>query len=669
MTRRERFIYNDTLESENVSISYLEDQNHISTFVPQVKDLSKQIPGNAFIQNFNKEYLSNTVDGDGIVEIRWPSTKIRLTNIFNTQDSLFYLSDNPIALYFVHLLPNDLFFKDANQILDVEILDKNFKKVNNTPKYLDINSKVFYSNLENTFNKNDLTFDCYFLKISYKQNDQIFSIITLLNNHKVADLTEERTNHTESILNKPLIISRFEDNIYEFGITHDDYVSFFFERDPVFNIKPFIFKDQTESWYVAFSGGKFSISKPVTDFKEDFSIFFEKNPSYSKIQVINEKAQILSKNLIQLNTHGRLYPTVDTSGINDTYVRILIHDENNNPLYALSSFSNDEGDLASNGKNYLYYNPLVNQNSVIGIAGYDEKNAIIQITGIDLDSSYKIYASYWYCKNFLTLSDFSLPEIEFNPFLNPSILDEEHSFHLTGKYSQYPFAISSATLSTAINQDLYNSISLPLPLADVTYSLGSVSIKSNKNFDSYDIRLSAEKIAENQIDSVLPKNKEIINYTDNGFFDGIPYPGNASTFIELPAELQEKFGGQFTAEEIDAIVKNHLALGVYPIVKFYGPEIQISDIETTTTSINIEWETSYSEDLVVEYNIYISYNPNGPWVGLNNPPFSQNTYLINSLLQNTQYYVKIEPGYHNSDGEWIIFDEAVETLSIKTLVE
>ncbi len=124
-----------------------------------------------------------------------------------------------------------------------------------------------------------------------------------------------------------------------------------------------------------------------------------------------------------------------------------------------------------------------------------------------------------------------------------------------------------------------------LILGDLTTAEAS----SVDNINKIDTRLRGGGIKESLFQTTLNKQPEAQWYWDEGYWDGIPYPGNASYFVEVPVTLLNNVSGVWSPQQIRNVVEKYTAAGVYPIIKAYAPDITVSGIETTSDSITLKW--------------------------------------------------------------------------------
>lgn len=94
-----------------------------------------------------------------------------------------------------------------------------------------------------------------------------------------------------------------------------------------------------------------------------------------------------------------------------------------------------------------------------------------------------------------------------------------------------------------------------------------------------DTRLRGGGIKEQyDLGSMAYKFPEVNWLADYGSWDGKPYPGTASLLVEIPETSTWSGGGNLNTADIRSVVEKHMALGVYPIIKFYGSRPIIREV-------------------------------------------------------------------------------------------
>jgi hypothetical protein len=141
-------------------------------------------------------------------------------------------------------------------------------------------------------------------------------------------------------------------------------------------------------------------------------------------------------------------------------------------------------------------------------------------------------------------------------------------------------------------------------------------------------------------------------FWDLGSWDGKPYPGKSSFFVEIPVDVLDGAGGIFKQDEIKKIVQKHAAAGTYGIVKTYGRDPIITNVEPNAETILVEWQGITD----TYYNVYYSVQDTGPWTLSNVSPIAYdsngNSHLISNLMRGVKYYFYVAGGIME-DGEFI----------------
>jgi len=269
---------------------------------------------------------------------------------------------------------------------------------------------------------------------------------------------------------------------------------------------------------------------------------------------------------------------------------------------------------------------------------------IFEIDGIELRSNYSASVSYIYEEN-----HYEYTAINFNPITNNSVLrgrvsifidpdtvatsKEQTVYYLNiddvGKVieSNYPYFDNTLQLwdAGAGNKTLYYE-ELPdfltTGIVDIgepnyvdpsgldffipNYStegdnyinfliLGDITVNPGISIDgitTIDSRRRGGGIIDTLLETTIDSTPEASLVWDQSHWDGFPYPGNASYFIEVPVTLLTGAGGELTQQRIKEIIERHTAAGVYPIVKAYGVDINLDSVEPTASGITIRWESN-----------------------------------------------------------------------------
>jgi hypothetical protein len=177
--------------------------------------------------------------------------------------------------------------------------------------------------------------------------------------------------------------------------------------------------------------------------------------------------------------------------------------------------------------------------------------------------------------------------------------------------------------------------------------LAEIHVQTSVTLDSLsliDLRRRGGVIARDFYRAAMLKDPRSI-WARAETFDGIgqPIPGETAAIVKVPYTLLEDYGGSFTESEIESIIADrHLAMGVVPVILYYGAIPNITDISSTVNSVTVCWD---SEGTGFSYNVYYASTRVGPWTKSNSSPLNDQTYgnchTITGLSPGLIYYVTV----------------------------
>lgn len=703
--RREVAEFTNELTKDSVNISYIENEESTSVNTLNIFDKSLNLSENtSFI---------NTSTGTFQTIAFYLTTKNALfTSIYATSDGI-YQDQNSLPLFRFHLIDpyhltrvdfqdwsyidSDLTIDASNSLIDIQILDQNFQPIQLTEQWIDWNKGIIYLNLYNHLDKSTQVCTLYYIQYTVQTNTSNITYIDLLDSHPYygdqdSQYESARRLATYHRTDLPLV-----GNYYEFSTMQ--FYSIKILAIPL-QIQSIDLQPNTAPWFLNCSKGGF------------FRAGLKYEGIVYDLQYIgSQSATILTNNLIYTPFPLMFYQETWANG----RINIEINDINNKAIAAFTNSSTIEGTIATNGSIYQKWNTA----TLTGIQSIDTFNGIIQLAGIvlfDTDQVYVDYAIGLDSEYFIQDIEDGIVAIEnFNPFMIPELKEQMAViaveptlydnyqipiFFIINKYGQIirsswaKFDNTTQRVSTLVSlpshtrdKSLYYS-SIPSNITNAvcyideftvegvnSYSfkhlvLGEVTfnpVGSPETIKYKDVRVRGGGIPSIQHDNLLLKNQEISNYTDIGFWDGTPYPGNGTFLVEIPADLLENFGGNFSHEALKEIISNHIAVGIYPIIRTYWADINITVVNPSLSQIDLQWET-YNNIIEVRYNVYLADKNNGPWTKFNISELTSKSYSFTNLFANTLYYIKIEPAYLNENNEWIAMRNSTEKIiEVKTL--
>jgi hypothetical protein len=681
--RRENFSYLPKFPTDNVGISYLSSLETLASRSVSIADRSSSL-------------ITNSVDwtGDYIVAENVSSYLVDTTKFLTTDEfTIETNSSTAKPLFLKHIISTtnvsrvsatDLTLVSGTILTEVKILDENFVEISREDSKVDFNKGIVYNNLEAEYDIDSNSYEAYWVQYTVRVGSDSFSYTEILYNQNVyTEATFDDLDEDLNIINdgRKVYFINEVDNQFDVIFAATNNYGFQIERNSKIEIKSFNNINLDKPWYPRITNGFFYALIGTDTYKYSIAQFSSQfwNPEKPYKKVTNESSRFLSSSLIKLNNEY-IYENSSSS----LYIDILINDQNDDGLAAFTTDSSLHGTEASNGATYSYWS-FTNKT---GIKGVNYRGGMIDIEGYVLKDTYKIYSSYYFEEK-----DFEFTSVDLNPINNRDILnqrlvifidpDTSISDKTTTLYylivnnkgkvieSDWGSFVNTTQVLTNDNPLYYSEVfDVTLePTAEVfitNYSVegsgiylivGECTIDSDlgiRDLSIVDSRIAGGGIVETKVDDAKELNPEIIWYWDEGRWDGFPYPGTASYLVEVPVEILSGAGGTFTQKQVRDVVEKHTALGVYPVVRAYGIDAFITDIEPRANSFYIKWN-SYNPSTF--YNIYYSANKDGPWTKSNTSLISDvssgNSYEITGLKFGTIYYIMILGGELDNLGTWV----------------
>lgn len=635
LRRRENISFGANLIPTSVNIAYASSQDISAANSISIADRSTE-----------SLYVSNTVIDTGYTTIESSKTFTISTDSFLVTD-VFTTTQNTVdvvPLFYKHILDDGKLPRDSDGNIDtgyvlqeIEILDQflTVKKV--TEKSVDYTKGIIYLNLLSEY-IDLLNYTLFFIryKIKTSSNEVVVytDLLDILPVYNIADFDD--LNESLEIINDGRKVYLIDEGTGGFTITLPTISTYAYKQIGTerLEILPPIKGEKDNGWFVRITNNTQYTNIDGTVHKYSIGEFLTQtfNP-YPPLKVsLLETPTILTDSLIKLD-----HPKVIQDDLAELFVSVYINDASGNGLAAYTTDSSLVGTTASNDIVYKQWN----RTDLQGIKSIDHYTGIIEIEGIDLEDSYIVQVSYYYSEE---TYEYSL--INFNPLLNqsaligltsifvdpdtPSTEKEQTLYYLhvddggkviesnyslfdndtelwegkTMYYEELPSFLTTA--SGDVGQANYvdpNTIIYFISSFTTVVSgnnsnflvLGDISVAPNTSIEdvtTLDSRLRGGGIIETEYDNALNNNIEAQWVWDEGNWDGVPYPGNASYYIEVPVGLLTGAGGSFTQNEIKQIVDRHTAAGIYPAIEAYGVDIAIDSVIPTASGIILKWESN-----------------------------------------------------------------------------
>jgi hypothetical protein len=626
--RREQVIYRTSLEPESANIAFVTSQEISSGTNLSIADRSTSLSA-------NRATVADHTSISGTKTFTISTENFVVTDVFATGTNTI----SPVPLFYKHILSIDNVPRDETStlgldidtgitVVSVEILDQLLQPIKVSEKYLDETQGILYSNLLSEFaTSGDYT--VYYVKYVVNNNGNVQTFVDLLDNQNVyriadfEDLTPLLTLKTDG--RKVYLI---EETTSGFTITLPVVGSYAYKPLSVARIQiiPPVGFSTTDSWYVRITDGKFFTNFNGSLLKYSIAEFltqsFNPEPPIKTSQ--SEYSTVLSNTLIKLDREN-IYEDSDTS----LYVEIQINDSDGNGVAAVTTDPTIVDNVAANGKVWTKWDTV----DRTGIRSINHRTGVVDIEGVPLKSSYNIRSSYYF-----TETNYELTLFNFNPISNKEALSHTVSVFtdpegvLDSKdQTLYFLKIDESGKIVESNwTDFDNQLQIYDPDADgvgiplyyenfpsflpvtghanfvqdftvessgVQISnfliLGDVTVSPATTVDeviSIDSRRRGGGIIDTQMETVIGINPEVQWYWDEGYWDGTPYPGNASYLVEVPVDiLTNTPSGVFTQQEVRDVVERHTALGMYPLTRAYGIDVTVSGLSVSGNDIELRW--------------------------------------------------------------------------------
>jgi len=628
--RREEILYRTVLPSQAAGMAHIAGQEISSDLNLSVTDRSTSLAANR-IREGNITTISNsitfTIDTENFV------VTDEYTSITSTIDA--------IPLFYKHILSDDNVPRDLDgdldtgvSILSVQFLDALLQPVKTAEIKIDSTKGIIYNNLLSEYTSTS-EYTIYYVQYIINDNSEVKTFIDLLDNtttYKLAsfiDLTP--TLQIKADGRKVYLIEELSGS-YTVTLPALGTYSFKPTASARIRVLPPVTSSSEDVWNVRVTNGKFFTNISSILYKYHIAEFLSQSfsPEPPLKPSASEESTILSNSLIKLDKE--LIVQRETESL---FIIMLIYDADNNGIAAFSTNPSVTGDVAGNGQIYR----LWSYTSRTGIRSIDHRTGFVQVEGIKLKSTYKVVSTYIYEEanyevtllNFNPISNSSALQTRISLFIDPDTLYTEKLQTLyylksdqTGKiiesnwsrfdndtsllddaellyYERYPDFLQtsdplesdylSPTTHIFIDEFTTESSGVFLVLGDVT----TAEIFGPESVEITDSRVRGGGVIKDLIDDAVAIAPEARWNWDIGYWDGQPYPGNASYMVEVPVEILNEAGGIFRQNEIQDTINRHTGTGIYTVSRAYGVEVDYISF-VAGDSITLKWQGYGSED-------------------------------------------------------------------------
>jgi hypothetical protein len=616
--RKEALLYRSSVVGSAANIGYVSGQELSPDVSLSISDRSTSLAANRAIEaNYTTitgtKYFSIVTENFVVTDVF-----VRPTNTITSVPLFYAHTMSLVNVPRVGLGSNTL--ATGVKIVDAQILDIAFQPLKVTELLIDTSTGVVYNNLESYF-KAANNYNCYYVKYTVNDNGSIHTFVELLDNtpvYRIATFNDLDSDLQIIVDGRKVYLLDETDTGFDVTLPIVNTYAYKLLSSSRIQVLPPVANQPEDPWYVRISNGKFYSTSGALTNKYYIAEFntqtFWPEPPFKKASL--EGALVLSSTIIKVDQYN-----IAEDDTLDMGITMQISDISGNAVAAFTTLDIYVGQIANNGKVYQKWTQL----SPIGIRSLDRKTGLLDIEGLALNSSWDVTIDYYY-----TETNYVFSLINFNPvsnkdalttktviFIDPdssTITKDQTIYYLTADQSGRVIAsnwpnFNNTTQKTIINDrylyyglkpswqtgygswedfiDVYTAEGSGafLILADVTVAVGA----SAKDLTIIDSRYRGGGIREEKYNEVLAAHPEVAWCWDIGCWDGLPFPGNATFLVEVPATVLEGAGGTLTEQEVKDIVKRHVAAGVYPVIRAYGDETTVSGLMAQGNMPSMVW--------------------------------------------------------------------------------
>ena len=653
--RPELIVYKSRVTDQSANIAYVGSIALSSDVNMNIQDKSGSLAPNRAIENvkiWNAEQCCSVETSD-----------FHLTDVFSEEIN----SAPSQPLFFQHKFKN--FDSTTEYISSVKVYDDLFNETSFVYTKRDDEEGVFYSNIESFYNvipdqkdsPDGIEYTYYYITytVTNKATLEVKSFQELLNNEPVYREAEFEDYDEETLLldvsKKVYTISSGTEG-FELTLSGLRKFAIDTKRDVKLKLLRPTSKDYSDPWHIRVSNGKFYYKNTLYKIAEPQFNSQTFNPQLGIKKIEKETPTLIRKNIIKLDNEDIL----DDSA-SDLHVFLRITRSSG----AKYGFTTDPEDASSEYSHWP-------SDGDKGIASIDQKTGYIELVNFDLEVTDKIEVDYYHNENY-----YNYTTLDFNPIRKEEVLYRTVVFYIDptdpdsslkhGEFSLEGEALGPPEFLTASIQGdpifpqgadsnfaefLKSTTGENKPL----FLLGSVTVgeaSGVRDLVTLDTRIDGGGIKESKVDEVEAQHPEYISFFNSGSWDGIPFPGNLNYLVKIPIKgVVEGYEGKVAVKQIKEIIGRHTALGVYPLVRAYGPEIkfdsdnafEISRVDATHINVKINWKAVGN----TTYNIFYKKTTDQSWTAgpsvtpnpVDNTVISM-TGTVASLLGNSNYHFTV----------------------------
>ena len=650
--KKENVLFRSSSNESNVNLAYVQSETINSSVNLSIADRSSSLIENRQFTQLQDQIL------EGVGSFTIETDLFLVTDVFITD----VVTQRRLPLFYVHVPNADLGVGETYG--DIRVLDYNFNNLTTTNYKIDSVTGFVYSNLQNSFDSTTGIYNLFYITYVIKKTNGVLERYTeILNSRPVFNTAEISDIDPLSglILPDRKVYILQEDVGSKFIVQLPNTTDYGLRRTSSSRIQivPPPDTGPDNPWFTRVRNGKF-IHTGVTGIKKfriaEFAVQ-SFNPYFPYKQIdetsyrVNSRVIKTLRDKVVISAAESIYPEVVVTKEDGTFKFAVTA----NPArlgadaFGLGFFSNvllGDSKVAGTGLN-------ASSNGIASSSIDSGGGFIVLPAGYEMSSTDIVRSIYTYVE-----TDYEFTTLDFNPLSSADLLNKRVSlvirpeplgttfdaslyylivnedglvidtnidFTLSGIsdidttilesglwYNRDPDTVSWAPSGSIDFVDNY-TVEGEFNSADILI-LGDVYVRNAIRPNSLvinDIRVRGGGLRVGEFIDAAETNPEAAWYWDVGVWDGKPYPGAASFFIEVPVEILVKCGGSLTNDFVRTTANNHIALGTYPVVHGYNVyEPTVTGLNYTQSGVVLTW-TSTPPDTY--FDIYVAPTEQGPW--------------------------------------------------------
>jgi len=573
-----------------------------------------EIAENSYLVRFTRRNVNQMFD--------LPSKYALITNVTQMDGR-----GTPIPLFYKHVIPGGFSTQP-------EILDQNMSTVDSLHYKIVVSESeiAIFHDLEPEYDVASASVVAYYIRYTATDGTQVFRLLESEPGFREANIVDfpggERRVYTVRKLSGK----------YRYRILHNGVGPYYIKLVPESQLKlhkPLLARS-TEPWYLSVSNGE--ITTIVNGNKEHYFIPEYHFQAFTPVEPIQYTG---TQECAVLSGHIVATPFKHLIDNSEYHIQLLVTDEMLNPKFGYTTAPNsprtfwvdrmgrwrEQAELVR----FPLNTPDPNELSFSKHAGLIHLEKQLLTTDRVFIRGYREVRDFTYLSlNLNPLHNrhllkgravvYALPESEMPAFqvgIHHIILDEDDNIVA---WSDSRLGETELTPTLVPDEDDETGYSLFKEQHPNYLILGSITITreaSAIDLTYIDVRQEGNKLTE-KVEENLPKFLDEypeLQWISDNKLSGRSVPLHGAFIVDAPFRLLKEGGGSFTKEDVTALVSRHMALGSYPVIRYYAEKPQIVGVsfDSETNTLEVIWTDNVECD---SYRVYLSGSKNKGFINI-----------------------------------------------------